>query len=166
MTASALAPFTLHHLLGANRWIYATDPFPHVVAYDVFSPEVYRRLSAAFDDVLASTAGRPYMQEHGIHGRTITPEIAGRFEPLVTRPWHDLLAAVLGIEATGHLAVGLHHHRVGSGHGFPHNDLNPGWFLGRPAAGEVLSAGPGIELLPGTAGTDGFYYVCLERSAG
>ena len=27
-------------------------------------------------------------------------------------------------------------------------------------------AGPGIALLPGTADTDGFYYACLERSAG
>jgi 16S rRNA (cytosine967-C5)-methyltransferase len=26
-------------------------------------------------------------------------------------------------------------------------------------------AGPGIELLPGIAGTDGFYYACLERAA-
>ena len=28
------------------------------------------------------------------------------------------------------------------------------------------TAGPGIALLPGTAGTDGFYFACLERSAG
>jgi 16S rRNA (cytosine967-C5)-methyltransferase len=31
----------------------------------------------------------------------------------------------------------------------------------RPAAGE-----PGVALLPGIAGTDGFYYACLERYAG
>ncbi len=30
---------------------------------------------------------------------------------------------------------------------------------------QPLMGGPGLALLPGFAGTDGFYYVCLERSA-
>jgi 16S rRNA (cytosine967-C5)-methyltransferase len=40
----------------------------------------------------------------------------------------------------------------------------------RPLQGEVLetvsnSAGPGYQLLPGAADTDGFYYALIERHA-
>jgi 2OG-Fe(II) oxygenase superfamily len=140
---------SLARLLDTTRWIYSTHPFPHVIAYDVFKPPVYGQLARAFDSALESTDGRPYMEEHGIHGCTIDQEIADHFYPLVTREWHDLLAAVLGIEATGHVALGLHHHRIGSQNGFPHNDLNPGWFIGEPAEGEVIASGSNIGYTTG-----------------
>jgi 2OG-Fe(II) oxygenase superfamily len=144
MVARSLAP-----LMNGNRWIYSTRPFPHVVAYDVFKPDVYAKLASAFEEALAATNGRPYLEAHGIHGCTIDRDIAEQFYPLVTREWHDLLSAILGIEATGHVAVGLHHHRIGSQNGFPHNDLNPGWFVGEPAEDEVTVDGSDIEYTSG-----------------
>jgi hypothetical protein len=39
-----------------------------------------------------------------------------------------MLARLFGVPATGDVNIGLHHHEPGSANGFPHNDLNPGWF--------------------------------------
>ena len=140
----------LERMLGQRRWIWRLRPFPHVVAYDVFNAETARRLDASFRRVLAETHGEPYMAEHDIDGRTIDPDIADQFDPLFTRPWHDLLARAVGVAATGHVTGGVHHHRIGSNKGFPHNDLNPGWFLGSPIATELLVAGAGINYKDGT----------------
>lgn len=140
----------LADVLGQRRWIQRTHPFPHVIAYDVFQPAVYRRLESAFQELLNETAGRPYLRAHDIEGCTVNGDVADRFDPLLTRPWHDLLARILKINATGHVAVGLHHHQVRSHHGFPHNDLNHGWFLGNPARDQLVMSGPGIDYTTGT----------------
>jgi hypothetical protein len=39
---------------------------------------------------------------------------------------------------------------VGSQHGFPHNDLNPGWFLTSPLPDDLAIAGSDIEYTTGT----------------
>jgi hypothetical protein len=90
------------------------------------------------------------MKAHDIYGRTVNPDIADRLDPLLTRPWHDLLARAMRINATGHVAVGIHHHRVDSQHGFPHNDLNPGWFLSSPTSDELAIADQAIDYTTGT----------------
>jgi 2OG-Fe(II) oxygenase superfamily len=135
--------------LQGRRWIRRNQPFPHVIAYDVFTPAVYHRLESDFRTLLAETADRPYLSAHGIDGRTVDDDISDHLYPLLTRGWHDLLASISGIRATGHIAAGMHHHRPGSQDGFAHNDLNPGWFLGQPGAGEVALTGPGIDYTSG-----------------
>jgi hypothetical protein len=59
-----------------------------------------------------------------------------------SRAWHDLLAELFGIRATGHVNVGLHHHAAGSDNGFPHNDLNPGWFVDYQSKSGIILAQP------------------------
>jgi len=139
----------LARTLNSRRWIRRYQPFPHVIAYDVFRPAVYHQLETNFRTLLADTGGRPYLTAHGIDGRTVGEEIADQLHPLLTRGWHDLLARVAGIRATGHIAVGMHHHRPGSKNGFAHNDLNPGWFLGEPPPGGLALCGPGIDYTSG-----------------
>ncbi len=141
--------------LAASRWIRRKRPFPHIVAYDVFTASVYQRLEQAFLTTLEATRGRDYLVEHDIKGRTIDPGIALRFAPVISKQFHDLLARVLGIQATGHVACGVHHHAVNSSNGFPHNDLNPGWFIGKPAAGRLKVSGPAIDYTTGTVLREG-----------
>lgn len=146
---SSCATEDLAVFLGARRWIRRKKPFPHVIAYNVFCPHIYSRIEIAFQELLEANEGRPYMPNYDIDGRTVQNEIAHRFGPMLTRSWHDLLASVLGITATGHVAMGMHHHRVGSRHGFPHNDLNPGWFVGEPSRDELLMSCPEIDYTTG-----------------
>lgn len=118
--------------------VAAVEPFPHIVACDVLREPVYEELVRGFRDLLGGDGGN-YLQGHDIHGRTLTPDYDGPLKLFASRPWHDMLASLLRVEATGHVNCGVHHHLVGSANGFPHNDLNPGWF-----AGEVN--GDGIRL--------------------
>jgi 2OG-Fe(II) oxygenase superfamily len=148
--ASTASNPLLADVLAQRRWIQRVRPFPHVIAYDVFKPSVYSRLEDAFLELLEETAGRPYLKAHEIHGRMLGDDVADRFDPLLARPWHDLLARILKINATGHIAAGMHHHQVGSRHGFPHNDLNSGWFPGDPAPGRLVFSGPAIDYTTGT----------------
>ncbi len=83
-----------------------------------------------------------YLQGHDIHGRTLTPDYDGPLRLFASRPWHDMLASLLRVEATGHVNCGLHHHLVGSADGFPHNDLNPGWFPGEVDGDGIRLAEP------------------------
>jgi hypothetical protein len=63
---------------------------------------------------------------------SFSPALDGPLAIFVSREWHDMLARLLGIEATGDINGGFHHHLPGSGSGRPHNDLNPGWFVDSP----------------------------------
>lgn len=128
----------------SRRWLRRSQPFPHVVAYDVFVPSVYSALEKNFREALDRIGHHSYLEGHDIFGMTVTPENAGAFHPLATRAWHDLMAALVGVAATGHVAFGLHHHKVGSDDGFPHNDLNPGWFAADPEPGFVELSRPDV----------------------
>lgn len=157
--------------LRSRRWVRRYTPFPHLLAYDVFIEPVYKRLEASFLDAISQTQGRPYLEKHDIAGRTLTADVAALFEPLATRWWNDLLAGLLGIETTGHLACGMHHHDAGSSHGFSHNDFNPGWFNGACPPGEVRLGdglvnymtgeplGPGAEPIQTVRAASMLYYL-------
>jgi hypothetical protein len=136
----------------SRRWLRRSHPFVHIVAYDVFVPGVYEALSARFREVVGTLGGHSYLDGHDIFGTTVTPESAGGLHPLSSRAWHDLLASLAGVRATGHLALGMHHHKVGSADGFPHNDLNVGWFAGDPEPTAVeLSRPDAVEYTTGIA---------------
>ena len=146
MTAGATIPATtsLAGMLGRRRWIRRVTPFPHIVAYDVFEPPIYARLEQSFHQILDGIAQQGYLEGHDIYGTTIGASLAPMLEPLSSRAWHDLLARITGVQATGHVALGLHHHTVGSADGFPHNDLNPGWFADDPPPGAIELSDPSV----------------------
>jgi len=143
-----------HPLAGyllSRRWLRRSHPFAHVVAYDVFVPGVYAALCARFDEMLAGLNGHAYLDAHDIFGTTVTPASAAGLQPFASRAWHDLLATIVGVRATGHVALGMHHHKVGSADGFPHNDLNSGWFAADPGPGAIELSQP--EVVEYTTGT-------------
>jgi len=143
LTTREAAPY-LDRYLAHHRWEVKSEPFRHVVARDVFTEDCYSRLAAAFRSTLASVIHRGYLEDHDIHGTTLGPKHAEMFAPLLSRAWHDLLASTLGVSATGHVLAGIHHHLAGSSGGFPHNDLNSGWFAGKPGIGEVTFSSPSL----------------------
>jgi hypothetical protein len=125
----------LNDLLANRRWWQCDAPFPHYVATSVFTPDVYRSLVADFRAKLHRSG---YLAQHDLHGTTFEPGLTGPLSLFVSRPWHDLVAGLFGVRATGHVSGGTHHHDVGSKDGLPHNDLNPGWFIDYDSADGIV----------------------------
>ena len=134
------SPYRLDAVLANRRWWWRRRPFPHVTARDVFDAPTYDQIEQAFRDMLKAQASG-YLSGHDIHGRTLGPEDSGPLALFASHEWHDMLARLLGVEATGDVNCGLHHHEAGSADGFPHNDLNPGWFADYPTD-DGIPAGP------------------------
>ena len=146
---SSLIPLEL--ALGNRRWIESRHPFPHVRATDVFNDKLYEELADAFLSLLKTESTSN--QRGSTFAKTITTYDAyiGRIprsqnNPLrifLSRPWHDMLAKLFKVPATGDVNVELHHHQIGSLNGRVHNDLNPGWFTGEAEAGMTNEPGRG-----------------------
>lgn len=129
--------FPLAQILRQRRWHVCQEPFFHVVAYDVFTPEFYGWLDHAYERLLERGLSLEYdptrfsrsIKNYDAYSTTfsdITPE---PFGALTARPWHDMIANLMGVRATGDMNGGFHHHAQGSKSGQVHNDLNPGWFV-------------------------------------
>ncbi|PZS25273.1 MAG: 2-oxo acid dehydrogenase [Pseudonocardiales bacterium] len=127
----------LERLLANRRWVRRAKPFPHVVAQNVFVPDFYHRLEVQFRRIELE---HPEVFQRNIAGYDASSADLENFRQgalgvFVSREWHDLVAAVAGVKTTGDISGGLHHHEPGSASGWPHNDLNPGWFAASPPDG-------------------------------
>lgn len=129
------ADFRLDGALKSRRWVRRLAPFPHVLAHEVFTAEVYAALEAAFKTLLAAPDEAHFnvgpfrhRSAYDMDSVGFNPQMTGPLSLFASRAWHDMLAAVSGVNATGDINGGLHHHRVGGASGRVHNDLNPGWF--------------------------------------
>jgi hypothetical protein len=130
----------LRAILANRQWIRRTHPFPHVIATNVFAKSFYRELEAEFQSFLRRTFGPSTdrtppmyrMAGYGAFATNFRADCKWPFRMFLSREWHDLVAAVAGVDATGEVDCSLHHHKVGSRNGQVHNDLNPGWFLNEP----------------------------------
>jgi hypothetical protein len=135
----------LSTLLRNTRWTHRGAPFPHFVALDVFDRSYYREQVAAFGDLLArGLADRPdgmrfcrSVSGYDAYVLGFRRDIPAPFHIFLSRPWHDLIARVSGVTATGDLDGGFHHHVPNSSNGWCHSDLNPGWFAGQAASHDV-----------------------------
>ena len=150
-------PAALVPLLAHRRWWRYRYPFPHLRALNVFCPAVYSELESAFLAWLKAAGGGAVLVGHDLQGTTLTSAVEGPLRLFASPGWHRLIARACSIRATGHVNLGLHHHRPGSLPGFPHTDLNPGWFPGpvpdRPDSPDrVMLADPGrINYVSGQA---------------
>jgi hypothetical protein len=132
--------YRLDELLANRRWVRRTNPFPHVYARDVFVPDFYARLDDEFRRIEREhpEAFVRNMKGYDASGASVSRFRGGPLGIFVSREWHDLVARVAGVRATGDVNAGLHHHEPGSQSGWPHNDLNPAWFAGPPPAPDEI----------------------------
>jgi hypothetical protein len=131
--------------LAHRRWWVVDTPFRHLRADDVFTGEVYAALESDFVRRLDNGLLTRSLPGYDASAAAITPRNAGPFTIFLSREWHDAVAAVLGVNATGAVNVTLHHHAPGSLSGRAHNDLNPGWFPDVPIPPErTLAADPAV----------------------
>jgi len=118
----------LASVLGSRRWMKCESPFPYVHATEVFEPNTYQSMADQFEGLLSGGRFSRSIPGYDVSAYTITKHTTGPLSIFTSRAWHDMLARMFGVDATGELNVALHHHSVGSQSGSPHNDLNPGWF--------------------------------------
>ncbi|MBF6127802.1 2OG-Fe(II) oxygenase [Nocardia brasiliensis] len=151
-TAAPAVPQWFADLFAHRRWIRRTQPFPHVYARDVFVPEFYQRLTEEFSRVRREEADRfgRVAANYSADGLGLAELRDGPFGVFTSREWHDLVAGVAGVTATGDVEGSVHHHAPGAPYGWPHNDLNPAWFPGDPPGpDEVRLPGDGVDTKTG-----------------
>lgn len=127
----------LHTVLAHRGWLRVSDPFPHIIARDVFTPDFYDQLAGQMSDLLArGLSERPARMQfsRNIPGYDSYGIGFGRgtdgapIQIFTSACWRDLISRLFGISPTPYVFAGAHHHGVGSRSGFIHNDLNPVWF--------------------------------------
>jgi hypothetical protein len=121
----------------ANRaWLRRDQPFPHVVARDVFIDDFYEALA----DTIRGTLARGLSETPAAHlfsrsipgydsyGIGFDPSVGDPVALFLSPAWRDLMSGLFGIGTTPYVFAGSHHHGVGSASGFIHSDFNPVWF--------------------------------------
>lgn len=144
-------------LFAHRRWIRRSQPFPHVYARDVFVPEFYQRMT---DDLARVQRERPELAgrvaaNYSADGIGLADLRDTSLAVFTSREWHDLVAGVGGVTATGDVEGSVHHHSPGAPYGWPHNDLNPAWFPGEaPGPDEVRLPDSTVDTKFGTRAPD------------
>jgi hypothetical protein len=112
------------------------EPFPHAFVDQVFVPEFAAELDAACAKVLAGERLR-HFGWYDAHAWNFSEKTSGPLRVFITPEWRDMVASVLGVKVTPHVAGGIHHHDIGSANGMVHSDYNPVYFpqVDEPAAG-------------------------------
>src|SRR5262249_52074776 len=147
----------------------------------------YRQLEQAFCRIVArglSEAADPLrlsrtIRSYDAYALSLSPDLEWPLGIFVLRSWHDLLASLTGVAATGDLNGGFHHHAIGSANGSPHNDLNPGWFADRRDQDGInvsrhelcnylhgTARRPDVTTRPVIRAVAMIYYLCNEWSRG
>ena len=136
------AGVSLERVLAHRRWWRRTEPFRHYAARGVFVPEFFAALSSAYEELLAAGLSpepdrRRFsrnMPNSDAFAWDFPPDVDGPLAIFYTRAWHDMLAGLFDVPATGDVNGALHHHHTGSSNGFVHGDLGVGWFSDQPQA--------------------------------
>jgi hypothetical protein len=130
----------LGDILANRAWLHRTSPFSHVVASDVFTPDVYMELADATRKILnRGLSETPCtdrfsrgMAGYDAYGLGITHELGRPFDLFLSPEWRDLLSNLFALGHTPYVFAGAHYHCPDGRTGFLHNDFNPIWFPRAP----------------------------------
>ena len=135
-----IAPKGLTDIVVNRRWMRYSDPFPHIVARNVFTKNFYEELESAFKKTLSRGFGQPgdkgrfarNTADYDAYVLLLSSKFAGPLGIFISRMWHDMLAGLIGLNATRDVQCSLHHHLVGSATGWVHSDIGLRWFMDAP----------------------------------
>ncbi|WP_211348907.1 2OG-Fe(II) oxygenase [Nocardioides litoris] len=123
-------------LLAHRGWVRKARPFSHVVARDVFVPDFYDALHRQVTGLIESETFRERnMGRYDASSSMVQQHPGGPLDVFLSRAWHDVMAGLWDVEATGDVIASLHHHAPGGRSGWPHNDLTTAWFPGADEPG-------------------------------
>ena len=138
----------LSSILAHRRWHFAERPFPHFHVQNVFTAKCYQAIEldfvSLFDKGLSDQPDADRLSRNmpgsDAFGWNLPPGIDGPLATFYDQRWHDLLAKLTGVQATGDVSGAVHFHRPGSQMGHIHRDLGVGWFPGKGWTGVVNPA--------------------------
>src|SRR5271156_3485059 len=88
-------------VLANRRWWRRAEPFAHYTAADVFTPAFYQALETEFQAILKRGAFSKCMPNSDAFAWNFPPDVSGNLSIFYSREWHDLLATLTGVDATG-----------------------------------------------------------------
>jgi 2OG-Fe(II) oxygenase superfamily len=165
MQARSSFSYPLASILRNRRWQCCTKPFLHFIARDVFAPDFYGQLEDGYGALMARGLSEQHdpnrfsrnIKNYDAYSMLFSHDLPDPFQVFISREWHDMLAQLADIPATGDVTGGFHHHKKGSKHGKIHNDLNPGWFVDSAYPGDInLSCNDICEYSTGHASGSGY----------
>lgn len=129
-------------VLSNRRWSLRASPFAHLVATDVFCETFTAALEREIAALVARGMGTDRQTDRLARNMPYSDAYAWNFPPGIDGPlalfysrgWHDLLAALWNVPATGDVNAAVHYHHVGSANGSVHRDLGVAWFSDQPRA--------------------------------
>src|SRR4051812_4031211 len=117
----------LRDVLQNRRWERHHYPFPYLYAQNVFVDNFYKQLEAEFNELLARglhdvLKALPLTEKefcsarqggsrtgYDAYGAGIQPDTVGAMSVFKGREWHDMMASLFGVTATGYILAGMHH---------------------------------------------------------
>jgi hypothetical protein len=135
--------------LSHGDWWGHSTPFRHWRATDVLDATAYDRVSAAFEAVLETTAGKrdgryrlvQSAANYDARMLAIDDDLRAAFDPFFSDAWIAGLERFLSIPSLGRVDGALHSSPRGSRSGWIHNDLCSAWFHEEsPPAGGIVFA--------------------------
>src|SRR5262249_35264499 len=126
----------LSDLLAHRQWLRRPRPFPHVIAWNVFSASFYRALASEIQSILdlqlsETPDARRFSRAipgYDSYGIGFPATQTGALSLFLSPEWRDMVSSLFDITPTPYVFAGAHHHTPGSENGFVHNDFNPVWF--------------------------------------
>jgi hypothetical protein len=99
----------LEDVLANHRWWYRCDPFPYIVAENVFISSFYHALEQSLQELLSRGLSDKVdperfsrnMPNSDAYAWNFPPDLSGPLRIFYSRKWHDMLATLTRVEATG-----------------------------------------------------------------
>jgi hypothetical protein len=153
--------WTLAGVLANRRWLWRREPFPHVVARDVFRPAVYEEIAQGFRDYIVAGTQLAYTAEHDFVGGPLDETAPASLRFLLSPEWCGVFSSMFGFEPVAHVSAGVHRHRPGGRSGFPHNDVKSERIaaLSGTASEQANRLAPAGEGLPCVRGAAVLFYL-------
>jgi hypothetical protein len=136
--------------LKTRRWWSIDSPFQHFRATEIFDDHFYAELESSASKLIDRGLTKEFDPSRLSASLPNSPAYTWRLPRDVRHPmaifysqhWHDLLANLTGIQASGDVLAAVHHHLPGHPDGHVHRDVAEHWFVDPARPGQVNPVNP------------------------
>jgi hypothetical protein len=154
----------LIEIIANRRWKRRLEPFPHVIATDLFVPAVAEEIDTAVRKVLEEQP-LDSMVNYDAAGWGFGPDLDWPLRLFVSDEWRRFIARVVGTETSAYVSGAVHHHEISGADGRPHTDLTPVYFADvEPTGGVVQPRSDLVNFKSGRALVDGVRVIRTVRA--